>query len=293
MTIDEALARYETQLSADGRSLHTKEQVRRHVGMLARWLASSGHPADVDAVRHELIARFLASDVVQRRVDGRPRKPGSANAIRSSLRTFFGFVHAAGYVPLNAAALVRRARCGAPPPRALSDDDRDRLLAALATVSTEAERRDRALFATLLTAGLRIGSALAADVEDLDPVAGELRLRHMKNATEDVVYLPAETVTLLADHLAGRASGPLFPAEDGGRLGARQAHRRLALWARRAGIARTISPHALRHTFATRVYRRTGDLLVTARALCHRSIASTAMYARTDHQHLRSIVGSN
>lgn len=286
MQIREALASYTQQLAADGRSEHTRKQAERHVRLFAGWIGA----VEVEAVRHEDVARFLASETVTRTAVGMPRKPTSANALRSSLRCFFSFVHAAGYVPVNAGRMVRRARCGPSRPKALSDADQAKLLAVLETAKTPAERRDRVLFHVLLRVGLRVGSAVALDVGDVDLAAGTLLLRRMKNGEEDVAFVPTETGALLREHLGARASGPVFATEAGGRLSTRSVHRRLAALAKRAGIQRTVSPHALRHTLATAVYRRTGDLLVTARALCHRSIASTAVYARPSEAAVRAAV---
>jgi integrase/recombinase XerD len=64
----------------------------------------------------------------------------------------------------------------------------------------------------------------------------------------------------------------------------------LEQWAERAGIRRAIGPHTLRHTFAMRLYERTRDVLVTSRALCHRSLASTAVYARPSQAVIRAAV---
>jgi integrase/recombinase XerD len=286
MQIREALASYTQQLAADGRSEHTRKQAERHVRLFATWIGD----VEVEAVRHEDVARFLASETVTRTAAGMPRKPTSANALRSSLRCFFSFVHAAGYAPVNAARMVRRARCGPSRPKALSEGDQARLLAALDKAATPAEKRDRALFQVLLRVGLRIGSAVALDVEDVDLEAGTLHLRRMKNGDVDEAFVPRETAELLREYLGGRRSGPVFATQAGTRISTRSAHRRLVALAKRAGIERTVSPHHLRHSLAMSVYSRSGDLLITARALCHRSLASTAIYARPSEAAVRAAV---
>lgn len=217
------------------------------------------------------------------------RRANSANALRSVVRCFFSFSHSAGYAPVNAARLVRRARCAPPRPRGPSVADADRLLAALAEAKTDAERRDRALFTTMLRSGIRVGSAVALDVDDLDLDAGTLRLRTMKNGDTDVVFLAPDVVTLLRDHVGTR--GPLFPGVNGARLGTRQVARRFSEWAARAGI-RHLNPHALRHAFGQRLYDQTGDLLVVARAMTHRSLSSTSVYARPSEARVREAVGA-
>jgi site-specific recombinase XerD len=287
MRIEQALDRYVLQLRGNGRSDHTIGQVRRHVRLFESWLDGED---DIAAIDHETVAEFLASATVTQRADGRPRKPTSANALRSSLRCFFAFVHAAGYAATNPARLVQRARCDHRQPKALADADCDRLLAALNGARSPSEVRDRALFLTLLSAGLRIGSALHLDVADADLDAGELRLRRMKNGGEDVVFLPPATVEVLREYVGGRTTGPLFQASHGGRLTARSVHRRLCEWAERAGIAGRVHPHRLRHTFGTRLFRSTGNVLLTARALCHKSVASTAIYVRVDSASVRAAV---
>lgn len=286
MRISDALAAYTVQLQADGRSVHTVRQVERHVRLLARW---AGDPP-VAELGHEHVARFLASDVVRERAGGGPRKASSANAIRSSVRGFCAFVHGAGYAATNAARLVRRARTRPPTPKALSDVDAAKLLGALEGAQAADDLRDRALFTTLLRTGLRLGSALALDIEDLDFEAGEVRVRALKGGGEDTVVMPDDLATLLRDHVGQRTGGALFLGSHGARIGARHARRRLAQWSKRAGIAST-HPHALRHTCGQRIYRRTKDVLVVASALLHRSVASAAIYARADRAAVRAAMG--
>jgi integrase/recombinase XerD len=286
MQINEALERYIVQLEADGRSSHTIAQVTRHVRLLANCIGA----VEIEDVRHEDIARFLASDAVTKRADGAPRKPTSSNAVRSSLRTFLGYVHAAGYTRTHAGRLIRRSRCPSPRPRALPVGDCERLLAALDTAKTPSELRDRALFVTMLGVGLRVGSAVHLEVRDVDLDAAELRLRRMKNGDEDVVFLPPKIVTLLRTHIADRRVGPLFPASHRRRMTARSVHRRLGVWAERAGIACHPSPHSLRHSFALAIYAATRDVLVVGRALCHRSVVSTACYARPTDAAVRAAI---
>jgi integrase/recombinase XerC len=290
MRIEQALEKYVLQLKGNGRSEHTVGQVRRHVRMIEARLEAEDESTELAEVDHEHVALFLSSDTVTKRADGKTRKPTSANALRSSLRCFFGFSHAAGYASANPARLVQRARCDHRQPKALPDGDCERLVAALNGARSPSELRDRALFLTLLSAGLRIGSALHLDVSDADLGAGELRLRRMKNGGEDVVFLPPATAAVLRGYVGGRTDGPLFQASHGGRLTARSVHRRLCEWAERAGIAGRLHPHRLRHSFAMRVYERTQDVLVTSRALCHRSLASTAIYARPSQAMIRAAV---
>lgn len=288
MRTSDALLAYATQLEGDGRSIHTVRQARRFVRLFITALSDP----PIESLRHEDLAQFLASPVVTKRADGGPRKPNSANALRSVLRAFFSFVHSAGYAPSNAARLVRRARCAPPRPRALSAQEIERLVATLDMATTTAEKRDRAMFRTMLGLGLRVGSVVALDVEDLDLDAASLAVRTLKNSDSDTVYLPADLVALLRSYVGDRRDGPLFPASDRTRLGVRQVGRRLEGWAKRAGIERRFSPHSLRHSFAMAAYERTGDVLLVSRLMLHRSLASTSVYARPTETRVREAIAT-
>jgi len=278
MRVLSVLARYQTQLVADGRSVFWRDQVRRHVALLDRWLTSHRRSRDVRTIGHEDLAAFLGSREATMRLDGRAKKQTSNNALRTSMRAFFLYVHTAGHSPRNAAALVRRAKCAPPPPRAIPPDDLRRLIATIDAAKGWTAERDSVLFHLLAETGIRIGSALAARVEDLDVTHRELRLTTTKGNRPTVITLPAALCTRFRQHLHGRASGPLFQTDSGRSLGGRQVRRRMAAWLIRAGC-RPASPHALRHAFAHRVYARTGDLLRVQQALRHSSVSSTALYA--------------
>jgi integrase/recombinase XerD len=286
LDISDALSKYLTQLRADGRSDHTAGQYRRHITLLATWLGGRGHSAAVEEVDHEDLALFLASDTARMRPDGQTKKATSTNALRTSLRTFFRYAHDAGYTRSNPARLIRRALCGQTPPRALSDEDQTRIQQALAQgVGPEAER-DRALFLLMLGSGIRLGSALALEVRDVDLERGELALRCTKGNVPTSLPLSRAVRKHLHGYLAGRGDGPLF------RICARHAQRRLSIWCAKAGVERRISPHDLRHSFAIGLYKRTRDLLLVQQALRHRSIASTTVYARCDEGRLREVLAS-
>ena len=283
MCVSMALALYLTQLKANGRSSHTVAQIQRHVLAFERWLAGR-------AATHQFVAGFLASDSVRLRADGGPREASSSNAIRSSLRGYLRYLHQAGLAAEDAGRFVQRARVRPPRPRALPDRDAEKLLAALESATTPSERRDRALFVTLLRTGMRIGSAVALNVDDVDLVAAEVTIRQLKGGGTDVLPISPAVVAILSEHVGGRTSGPLFLSAHGVRVGARHVTRRLAMWCERAGVA-VVSPHALRHAHGQAIYERTHDLAVVAAALSHRSVASSQVYARAGREAVRRAIG--
>jgi len=287
MHILDALAKFQIQLEADGRSIHTRQQYDRHVRLFSRWLATVGHGGDVEAIDHETVAAFLASPVARTRPDGGVKKATSTNALRSSIRTFFKYVHEAGYVRRNPARLVRRAVCGNPPPRALTEAETERLMDTLANGEGPEAERDHGMFALMLATGIRLGSAVALGVEDVDLEGGELYLRTMKADRRERVFLGKGIRDHLRRFIGGRTAGPLFVGIHGRRLSPRHVQRRFRQWVEKAGIGRASSTHCLRHSLATSLYRRTRDLLLVQQALRHRSITSTLVYARLDASRLR------
>jgi integrase/recombinase XerC len=292
MLLDDALAHFVLQLQADGRSPHTVRQYQRHVRTLARWAADVGHSGHVEDLDHTAIARFMTAPCARIRPDGRAKRATSVNALRTSLRCFFVYMHDVDMVSTNPACRLRRARPSPPPVRGVADGDLQALVATLDAADGPAARRDLALVRLLAESGMRLGSAVALDVEDLDLVRHEASLRSAKGDHRQMVVLPKGLCAHLRDYLGDRTAGPLFPGRGGGRISTRQVQRRLAMWLERAGVKRGATVHSLRHHFAIRLYRATGDIYLVQQALGHRSIASTTVYARADRSRLAAAIGA-
>jgi site-specific recombinase XerD len=147
------------------------------------------------------------------------------------------------------------------------------------------------LFELMLTAGLRVGSAVGIDVEDLDLARGIVHLRKPKGGHDEIAHLPRHTADLIAPFAATRTTGPLFASTRGRRLTTRHVQRLFTRYATDADLS-VSSTHALRHTFAMTLYERTGDVLLVQKALRHRSLESTMVYARADDRRLRDALGA-
>jgi integrase/recombinase XerC len=288
MHLQAALQAFLLQLEADGRSPHTIGQYRRHCTALANWLAATGASASVADLKPELLARFFADDAAKKSCRGGTKRAVSLNAMRTSIRCFAAHLHQSGLVAANPARLLRRARCAPPPPKALRTDERRRLLQVLSAAEGPAAARDRMLVELLLGTGIRIGSALALDVGDIDFEHCEFTLRQTKNDRPTTALVPREVVERLRVFVRDR-QGPVFLAGDQ-RISTRHAQRRLAGWFAAAKI--TGSAHSLRHSFATSLLARTGDLRLVQAALNHASIVSTTIYAQADMAKLRAVVGA-
>ncbi|MBK9386515.1 MAG: tyrosine-type recombinase/integrase [Planctomycetes bacterium] len=279
MLLHEALDAFVLQLQADGRSVHTIKQYSRHLRLFSSWLAANGIPDELDGITTQTIALFLTSLMARQTAAGATKLATSTNALRTSVRVFFQFCELASYVQRSPGMLVRRARCGEPPPRALCDVEVERLLAA----ASKGEERDELLVRLLLGTGLRLGEALALEVGDIDLRRGTIAVRTAKGDRPRVAFVPAELGARLAEWTRDR-EGRLFP------ISGRHAQRVIGRMAREAGV--TASAHCLRHTVATRVYARTGDLGVVQRVLGHASVATTVRYARAEESAVRRAMGA-
>ena len=289
MHVQAALQAFLLQLEADGRSPHTIGQYRRHVTALATWLAANGS-SHVAKLTPAVLARFFADDGAKTSCRGGPKKAVTLNAMRTSVRCFAKHLHDSGLVRTNPARLLRRARCAAPPPRALHDDEQTRLLAMLAEARGAHAERDRMLIELLLGTGIRIGSALALDVEEIDFAHAEITLRSTKGNRPTTAVLPSTVGEKLKAFVGERATGPLFLAGDH-RASMRHMQRRIATWFAKAGIVGR-SAHSLRHVFAETLLAKTGDLRLVQAAMNHASIVSTTIYTTVDRAKLRAAVGS-
>jgi integrase/recombinase XerC len=210
--------------------------------------------------------------------------------MRTSIRCFAQHLHQSGVIANNPARLLRRARCAPPPPRALHADETQRLRDVLGAATGPESARDRMLVELLLGTGIRIGSALALDIENIYFTHGELTLRTTKNDRPTTVLVPKAIVQQLKAFVGTRSAGPLFLAGDR-RVSTRHVQRRLAGWFAAAGIAGK-SAHSLRHSYATALLARTGDLRLVQAALNHASIVSTTIYAQMDQARLRAVLGA-
>ena len=293
MTLKTAILRFDRQLAANGRSVHTRAAYRRDLRNLTQWLGNQS----VSKIKPDDLARFLISDRVLLRPDGHPRKPISINRTKSALRSFFAFCVESGWVKENPARLIRSSPAAPKEPMTLSPVEIKRLRAALGNQNGPLAHRDQLIFDLLLGTGIRLGSLVALNVGDTDLRTGTLRIR-LKGGTEGRVFLNPELRRLMRRYLkengtqgACAADTPLFRAGAGRRLGARQIQLRFAKLFEEARIDRPISLHSLRHTFATRLYEKTGDLHLVQKALGHRQITTTEIYARVGDGALRRAVG--
>jgi len=279
MQLSRAIARFRTYLEANGNSRHTIGSYLRDLGMLAEALGST---MELGAIGSGDLARFLTSGTVTAKADGSPKAPGSVDKVKTSLKAFFRWAHESGLVDASPAAAIRLRHRRPPAPDVLTIQEKKRLLKAMdQTRGTKAER-DAVLVDLILNTGLRVSEALGLDLADVN-VAEEHLAVTAKGGETHKVFLNARTRRRLAGHLKRRKrilaeSAALFLSNRRQRLSVRQAETLVEGWLAKAGIVKKVTVHGLRHTFATHLLERTGNLRTVQEALRHRNIATTVRY---------------
>jgi integrase/recombinase XerC len=295
MQLDDAIRRFETQLRAESRSPHTVASYLRDLRTLAGWLDETGRPADVRALTTDDLSAFVTSPAVTEKGDGTPKAPGSVDKVKMSLKALFTFLVKTGVLPASPARLLRGQRRNGERalPEILTFDEKKALLRTVERTRGAQARRDHALLDVLLHTGLRLESLVALDVEDVRLPEKRVLVRRLKGGGETQKFLPAALRRRLERYLAFRraidAESPaLFLSNRRRRLSARQVERIVAGWLAAAGIEKEITPHGLRHSFATHLYQRSRDLLAVQRALDHRHVSTTQIYAQVSDDALEA-----
>ena len=217
----------------------------------------------------------------------------------STLRSFFRWACREGHVEKNPARALPSPRLPHTLPRAMTQPDTKRLLEADEEGSFP--ERDRALFELLYATGLRVSEAAGLDLEDVDFSSRLLRVVGKGNK-ERIAPFGEEAGDALSAYLAvreerrriGREAGvddgePLFVNARGGRLTTRSMARLMKRRLRAAGLSVEISPHSLRHSFATHLLEAGADLRAIQELLGHASLSTTQKYTHLDAARLREV----
>ena len=270
-----------------GLSRHTLAAYRSDLLRLAGWLRARGHDLD-DCGRDQLLG-YLA-DAVQA-----GRKARTTARMLSSLRRYFLHALRQGWRADNPTLNIDSPRIGRPLPHSLTEQDVEKLLAAPDTGSPEG-LRDRAMLEVLYATGLRVSELVNLGLEQLNPRQGVVRITGKGNK-ERLVPLGEEALAWLRRYLAAarpqllgqRQDRALFVTRRGGAMTRQAFWYRLKRLAATAGLEADISPHTLRHAFATHLLNHGADLRVVQLLLGHSDLSTTQIYTHVARERMKDL----
>jgi integrase/recombinase XerD len=278
----------ESLLLQDGASPRTIDAYRRDVGRFIMHAAGKkvAAPAGVTAA-------LLRDHLYQLRDAG--LAPASLSRAISALHTYFAFLLAEGIVRADPSEQLDAPKRGRELPDVLAAADIQKLLAAPARDEPLA-LRDRAMLELAYGAGLRVSEWIGITVQDLQLDEGIVRV-FGKGAKERLVPMGRQAVGAVAVYLRelrpalekGKGEGKLFLNARGEPLTRMGAWKILQKYVRIAGIAGHVTPHTLRHSFATHLLEGGADLRAVQEMLGHADISTTQIYTHIDREYLRSV----
>jgi site-specific recombinase XerD len=282
---DEALAAFDRDLRARSLAERTRKAYGVDLGQFVEWAKAGGlSPGDV---RHRDVRRYGAG------LSSGGAAPATVARKLAAIRGLFDFLVRTERIGQNPADLVSSPKREDKLPRVLNGEQVRSLLERI-PARTPLELRDRAMLELAYSCGLRSEEIVNLDRDSFDFESEQLRVLG-KGSKERLLPVGEPAQRALRRYLdRGRralATDPrepaLFVSKSGRRLSGSDVTRRLALWVREAALAAGISPHSLRHSFATHLLEGGADLRVIQELLGHASISTTQVYTRVDAARLR------
>ncbi|MGH2834838.1 MAG: tyrosine recombinase XerC [Solirubrobacteraceae bacterium] len=297
----QALALLESDLLRTGAAARTRRAYAVDTLQFARFADGRGlAPVEV-SVRD--IRRYIAS------LSEAELAPTTTARKLAAIRALFRCLREHGQIPHSPADLISTPRKGSHLPRVLKAPEMARLLDSI-PADGPLHLRDRAMFELAYACGLRAEEIVTLDVGDVDEDREQLRVQGKGSKTR---FVPAGEVALAALRMylergrpalcaaptpsprrlgaaesTDRDQHALFLSRSGRRLGTSDVRRRLRAWSTRAGVAGSLTPHALRHSFATHLLDGGADLRAIQELLGHSSISTTQVYTRVESARLAS-----
>ncbi len=298
MDLDRAIEDYLAYLDVE-RGL-APATIRAYRGDLRDFAASTA--ADTDDGQGwdrapDAALRYLAARTRRGRPGETSLAPTSLRRRAAALKGFYRFAYGEGLIPIDVAMHLDLPRQSRRLPDTLDVEEVDRLLEA----ASGGGLRDRALLELLYAAGLRVSEAIGLDREDLSLDGAFVRVIG-KGDKERLVPIGEVSIDWLAawldgpradllhiSHVIAARGGPLFLGDRGRRLARQQAWAAVGRAARRAGLDGKVSPHTLRHSFATHLLEGGADLRVVQELLGHASISTTQLYTHLTGERIRDV----
>ncbi|HEX8854299.1 MAG TPA: tyrosine recombinase [Thermoleophilaceae bacterium] len=283
----DALRGFDRALRAHGMAEKTRRAYGTDLEQLAEWASRSGlepkgiGPRELRRYAAVLSERGASKSTVARKL--------------AAVRSFYRQMVERGELEASPADLVASPKRDAYLPRVLRPGEVAQLLERI-PAATPLELRDRAMFELAYAAGLRAEEIVNLDLTDPDADGEELRVQGKGGRTRIVPagelawkalesYLDRGRPALAVE--GARVEPALFLSKTGQRLSTSDVRRRLGLWTRRAALAGGVSPHTLRHSFATHLLEGGADLRSIQELLGHATISTTQTYTRVESKRLK------
>lgn len=265
--------------SEKGLAKNSLDAYRRDLLSLKKFLQEQGIPG-IGSVDEDTLIHFVSALT---------KKGYAASSLCRCLvavKVFFRFAHRENLIKRNAAAFLESPKMWKLIPEVLSIEETERLL-AIPQIDNPIGSRDRAIFELMYACGLRVSEVCSLNIADVDDKTVRVKGKGGKERVLPVAQVAIEAL----DHylLHHRKEGPepgLFLNRKGKRITRLEIWGRIKVYAKKAGISKKISPHTLRHSFATHLLENGADLRVIQELLGHASIATTDRYTHVSSQHL-------
>lgn len=248
------------------------------------WQALGDTP--VEKIDYLLLRKYLAE------IKAKNYKPRSTARKLSAIRSFFHFLHREGHIKNNPAVLMQTPKLDKLLPNFLSEKEMTDLIEAPRT-NTPAGRRDRAILETLYSAGIRVSELVGLNIDSVDFIGNVMKV-YGKGKKERLVPIGDKAVEAIRDYLKYRNpkhknQRELFLNLRGKRLTAKSicdiTHKYIAM----TGANRRISPHVLRHSFATHLLNHGADLRSVQELLGHVNLSTTQIYMHVTMDKLKKV----
>ncbi len=270
-----------------GLSDNTLAAYRSDLSLFGNWLQSRGRSL-ADVTRDDLQS-YLARAV------GQGVRPRTSARTLSTFRRFYRYLAREALIDEDPTALIESPRIGRPLPKLLTEEQVERLLEA-PDAGDVLGLRDRAMLETLYATGLRVSELVGLRLSQLGMEQGIVRVIGKGNR-ERLVPLGEEALGWIARYLSqgratlvqGRVCEALFPTRRGAPMTRQAFWRNLREYARKAGITVPLSPHTLRHAFATHLLNHGADLRVVQMLLGHADLSTTQIYTQVARARLKQL----
>ncbi len=273
-----------------GLSTHTQAAYRNDLSALATFLTRKDDPSPSwNAIEEDAIRGFLDD------LDNRGYALSTKSRKIASAKSFFNFLKTEGVIRNNPMDEVRQPRSGQVLPKTLSIDEVDQLLNPNAGMNSTEEVRDGAMVELMYAAGLRVSELVGLNIRDVDLDIGTVRTLG-KGSKERIIPIYDTAIQAIGEYIAftrptharNQKEEALFLNRRGGRLTRQAFWLRLRKLSVKVGVSTKITPHMLRHSFATHLLHGGASLRHVQELLGHSNIATTQIYTHLTDAHVRN-----